>query len=71
MLSLAVNVSLILRMVYEGEREGTNKNMEGYNRIIQKSRLVIPSTSFANSTRKDRSGGMDNVINLDQLSAVY
>ncbi|KAL5064599.1 hypothetical protein RYX36_026336 [Vicia faba] len=64
-LSLAVNVSLVLRMVYEGEQGETNKKMGGYNRIFQKSRLVIPSTSFANSTRKDCSGGMDKIINLD------
>jgi L-tryptophan--pyruvate aminotransferase len=67
-LSLALNVSLILRMVYEGEQKGINNNkIQGYNRIIQKSRLAISSiTSFANSTRKDHSGIMDKIINLDQ-----
>jgi len=67
-LSLALNVSLILRMVYEGDDQqgSNNKNMEGYNRIIQKSRLVMPSTISANSTRKDHAGVMDKIINLDQ-----
>jgi L-tryptophan--pyruvate aminotransferase len=67
-LSLALNVSLILRMVYEADQEGSNSNkIEGYNRIIEKSRLAISSiTSFANSTRKDHSGIMDKIINLDQ-----
>ncbi|KAK2409185.1 L-tryptophan--pyruvate aminotransferase [Trifolium repens] len=66
-LSLALNVSLILRMVYEADQEGSNSNkIEGYNRIIEKSRLAISSiTSFANSTRKHHSGIMDKVINLD------
>lgn len=67
MLSLALNVSLILRMVYD-EQGGNNnkKSMEVYNHNILKSRLVIPSTSFANSTRKDHSGVVDRVIKLDQ-----
>jgi L-tryptophan--pyruvate aminotransferase len=68
-LSLALNVSLILRMVYESDhQQGSNNNkIQGYNRIIQKSRLAISSiTSFANSTRKDHSGIMDKIINLDQ-----
>jgi len=64
-LSLALNVSLILRMVYEGDdQQGSNNQNMG--RIIQKSRLVIPSTISANSTRKDHSGVMDKIINLDQ-----
>lgn len=64
-LSLALNVSLILRMVYEGDdQQGSNNQNMG--RIIQKSRLVIPSTISANSTRKDHAGVMDKIINLDQ-----
>ncbi|RHN63478.1 putative transaminase [Medicago truncatula] len=63
-LSLALNVSLILRMVYEGDdQQGSNNQNMG--RIIQKSRLVIPSTISANSTRKDHAGVMDKIINLD------
>lgn len=66
-LSIALNVSLILRMVYEeGDQQGSNtKNMEGYTRIVQKSRLVMPSTISSNSTRKDHSEVMDKIINLD------
>lgn len=66
-LSIALNVSLILRMVYEeGDQQGSNtKNMEGCTRIVQKSRLVMPSTISSNSTRKDHSEVMDKIINLD------
>ncbi|KAJ1377430.1 Pyridoxal phosphate-dependent transferase, major domain [Sesbania bispinosa] len=73
-LSLALNVSLILRMVYESE-EGSDSFClkktvmssgveEGH--IIHKSRLAIsPASSFANSTLTDHPGGRDRVINLD------
>ena len=78
-LSLALNVSLILRMVYEGDevynrscsKKETGISVAGAdesNSQGHKSRLVISSTSssLANSTCTDREGGTNRVINLDQ-----
>lgn len=78
-LSIALNVSLILRTVYYESEKGSkgfclNKNMmadadsddrEGH--LIHKSRLAMSSTSsLVNSTRADHPGGRETVINLDQ-----
>ncbi|XP_004501887.1 tryptophan aminotransferase-related protein 2-like [Cicer arietinum] len=78
-LSLALNVSLILRIVYEGEEGHDNsclKNETG-NSIsradfdtkthnILKSRVVMSSTlSSGNSTCKYHTGSRNKVINLD------
>ncbi|XP_027368861.1 tryptophan aminotransferase-related protein 2-like [Abrus precatorius] len=67
-LSLALNVSLILRMVYESEEGDNSKGMEPKREghVAQKSRLSISSTSYlVNSTRADHGGGRDKVIDLD------
>lgn len=76
MLSLALNVSLLLRMVYETEEDHSSKKTmiaevetKRENRhIVQKSRLAISSStrSLANSTRADHPGDKERVINLDQ-----
>ncbi|KAG5039594.1 hypothetical protein AAZX31_05G038800 [Glycine max] len=76
-LSIALNVSLILRTVYYESEKGSkgfclNKKMmadadsdrEGH--LIHKSRLAMSSTSsLVNSTRADHPGGRETVINLD------
>ncbi|KAK7330526.1 hypothetical protein VNO77_24721 [Canavalia gladiata] len=70
-LSVALNVSLILRMMYESE-EGNSGcclkrkgNSEG--NVIHQSRLAISSStsSLMNSTRADHPGGRDRMIKLD------
>ncbi|RDY10571.1 hypothetical protein CR513_04885, partial [Mucuna pruriens] len=82
-LSLALNVSLILRlMLYQSEKghnhscfetergtsiSRTNSYTEGHNINIHKSRMLISSStsSLANSTCADQTGGRNRVINLD------
>lgn len=68
-LSLALNVSLILRiLVYEVEQghDRSCSNTEGRN--THKTRMVISSSTspLANSTCTDHIGGRNRVINLDQ-----
>jgi hypothetical protein len=80
MLSLALNVSLILKMVYEGEEVHNNnnsclKNERGTSIAARararadfhKSRVVMSTTSsLSNSTCTDLTRGNNRIINLDQ-----
>jgi L-tryptophan--pyruvate aminotransferase len=82
MLSLALNVSLILKIVYEGEEVHNNNNSCLKNERVtsiaararararadfHKSRVVMSTTSsLSNSTCTDLTRGNNRIINLDQ-----
>jgi hypothetical protein len=79
MLSLALNVSLIPKIVYEGEEVHNNnnnsclKNERGTSIAARaradfhKSRVVMSTTSsLSNSTCTDLTRGNNRIINLDQ-----
>lgn len=74
-LSLALNVSFILRMLYEAEqghnmsciKNETDFDTKAHSNII-KSRVVMSSStsSLANSTCTDGKARSNRIINLDQ-----
>lgn len=74
-LSLALNVSLILRMVYEREdgHKGCCFNKQRDGHVVHQARLAIsssssssPSSSLANFSRANHREARERVINLDQ-----
>lgn len=67
-LSLALNVSFILRMFYDGEvgHNNSSLNRAKANNNVHKSRVVMSSiSSLKNSTCKDLTGSRNRIINLD------
>ncbi|KAF7806050.1 tryptophan aminotransferase-related protein 2-like [Senna tora] len=72
-LSLALNVSLVLKMIYESEEYSCLKTTKedaasnGDERLVHKSRLAISSPSSSYSTPKVHPKDKDKVINLNHL----
>ncbi|XP_057419865.1 tryptophan aminotransferase-related protein 2-like isoform X2 [Lotus japonicus] len=64
-LSLALNVSLILKMLCVGEQDNNWCCLQkrGHNHLIHKARLA--ASAVVNSTRADHGSARDRVINLD------